>query len=128
MEESFIRSKLRTREDSFPWDAEDLGLASLRGLQALDICIHGDPSGAYKWKWRFTNLGISLDYSKPALQLPGFTPLRVAIPPLITRPSRHLRQPQRRQHKLARRTEFCPERLGTSSIVPRSKRMLPIYT
>ena len=128
MEESLIRSKLPTRGDPFPWDAKDLGLASLRGLQAFNICIHGDPSGAYKWKWRSTKLGLSLEYSKPALYHPKFTPLRVAIPPLITPPSRHLRQTQQRQQKLAQRTRSCPERLGTSSVIPRSKRMPPIYT
>jgi len=129
--ETFIRSKLPLRGGIHQWDAKDLGLARLRGLQAFDICIHDDPSGPYKWKWRSTNLGLSLKFSKPPISRSDFTQLRIAIPPLITSPSRRMIRRQRqnvaRQQKLAQRIKFYRETFGTSSIITRSECKPPIY-
>ncbi len=133
--ETFIRSKLRLRENTYHWDATNLGLGRLRGLQAFDICIHDNPSGDYKWKWRSTKLGLSLSLSKPPIFDSQFAPLRVAIPPLITPQSRRLLQRQQqnlakwhtRRQNVAQRIKFYRERFGTSHIITRTRCKSSIY-
>lgn len=133
---TFICSKLCLRENTYHWDANHLGLARLRGLRAFDICIHKDPSGPYKWKWRFAKLGLSLYFSKPPISGFHFTPLRVAIPPLITPSSSRLIQRQQqnlakwhaRRQDAAQRIQFYRARFGTSHIITRTRCKSLIYS